>query len=445
MLSDVTALGAYQINHVWAVTFKSAEAMAAGEQEVKGRRCLVVDPQDQQVRLKLHWLLHGVGVEDEDDKGSTTRAVTLKLKAGLTVEDFPHQIRVADAGCVRTYANVTGPAGREEISEHLMVVAEVEAAAQAPWPRSLIFKGRRNGRDSKCSNIKRPGSGCKEKTKPGISPFNRSGHRCTSSSGDEGGRGGRDRGHGAPFHVELLRFCKSRCGDVGGLCVVRKEVAGPGNASGRRRRKRRQTRLGKLRSRDKQSAKAEKAASSRDLHADAAAAASASAEAVPRPRGGSSGNIAERSSPVPPNRGSVSLDPSITGGSVDSQPDLALPDKLALTSTDALSSKRAPTSRSSLARDVHGAATQEAPRQEPKKRSLMQRVSSALRNVFRPRPGEHDPDRHKASQKVSPSVAAADKGGASEDEATDVGPLQGNQRSSPAHASQPESTQGANQ
>lgn len=199
MLSDVIALGAYQINHVWAVTFKSAEAtkkmLAAGEQEVKGRRCLVVDPQDQQVRLKLHWLLHGV--EDEDvrtalasygkvievtkerwrvhgvqDKGSTTRAVTLKLKAGLTVEDLPHQIRVAgelallvapgrpmqclrcqgtghvrrdckvprcskcrrfghaDADCVRTYANVTGPAGREEFSEHLMDVAEAEAAAQ---------------------------------------------------------------------------------------------------------------------------------------------------------------------------------------------------------------------------------------------------------------------------------------------------------------------------
>ncbi|XP_077528898.1 uncharacterized protein LOC144141209 [Haemaphysalis longicornis] len=198
-LSDVIALGAYQINHVWAVTFKNAEAtkkmLAAGEQEVKGRRCLVIDPQDQQVRLKLHWLLHGV--DDEDirtalapfgkvteitkerwrvqgvlDKGSTTRAVTLKLKAGVTVEDLPHQIRVggelallvapgrpmqclrckgtghvrreckvprcsrcrrfghADAQCVRTYANVTAPASGEDFAEHLMDVAEAEAAAQ---------------------------------------------------------------------------------------------------------------------------------------------------------------------------------------------------------------------------------------------------------------------------------------------------------------------------
>lgn len=122
MLADVVALGAYQINHVWAVTFRSAEAtkkmLAAGEQEVKGRRCLVIDPQDQQVELKLHWLLHGVDDEDVrtalaaygkvteitkerwrvqgvNDKGSTTRTVVLKMKTGIKLEDLPHQIRVA--------------------------------------------------------------------------------------------------------------------------------------------------------------------------------------------------------------------------------------------------------------------------------------------------------------------------------------------------------------
>ncbi|XP_077535227.1 uncharacterized protein LOC144174979 [Haemaphysalis longicornis] len=205
MLPDVIALGAYQINHVWAVTFKSAEAtkkmLAAGEQEVKGRRCLVIDPQDHQVRLKLHWLLHGV--EDEDvraalanfgkvieitkerwrvqgvlDKGSTTRVVTLKLKSGVTLEDLPHQIRVAgelallvapgrpmqclrcqgtghvrrdckvprcsrcrrfghsEAQCVRTYAAVTGPVQREELDEHLMDVVEAEAAAEGTGHQS---------------------------------------------------------------------------------------------------------------------------------------------------------------------------------------------------------------------------------------------------------------------------------------------------------------------
>ncbi|XP_077551260.1 uncharacterized protein LOC144164897 [Haemaphysalis longicornis] len=122
LLPEVVALGAYQINHVWAVTFSSAGAtkkmLAVTELQVKGRRCVVIDPQDQQVRLKLHWLLHGVADDDiraafasygkvtevnrerwrvqgVTDKGSTTRTVLLKLKRGLKVDNLPHQIKVA--------------------------------------------------------------------------------------------------------------------------------------------------------------------------------------------------------------------------------------------------------------------------------------------------------------------------------------------------------------
>lgn len=121
-LPEVISLGAYQINHVWAVTFKNADAtrkmLAATEMVVKGRRCLVIDPQNQEVKLKLHWLLHGVADEDirsafspygsvsevtrerwrvagVNEKTSTTRTVLLKLKSGLKLGDLPHQIRVA--------------------------------------------------------------------------------------------------------------------------------------------------------------------------------------------------------------------------------------------------------------------------------------------------------------------------------------------------------------
>lgn len=121
LLPDVVSLGAYQINHLWAVTFNDAaptkRLLALKELKVKGRRCVVVDPQDQQVKLRLHWLLHGVSDEDVRvafaaygkvvevsrerwrvpgmaDKCSTTRTVLLKLKSGLKVEDLPHQIRV---------------------------------------------------------------------------------------------------------------------------------------------------------------------------------------------------------------------------------------------------------------------------------------------------------------------------------------------------------------
>lgn len=146
------------------------------------------------MRLKVHWVLHGVPDEEVKaafvpygkvvdvsreqwrvsgclNKGSTTRLVTLKLKPGITPDDIPHQLRIArdnalvvvpgrtplclrchrhghirrecrvprcslcrrfghvDADCVQTYASVTGPAGSEDKSEHLMDEADAEEAA----------------------------------------------------------------------------------------------------------------------------------------------------------------------------------------------------------------------------------------------------------------------------------------------------------------------------
>ncbi|XP_065307360.2 uncharacterized protein [Dermacentor albipictus] len=123
LLPDVVALGAYQMNHLWAVTFNSegakAKILQAEAFNVKDHRCVVIDPTNRGVRLKLFWLLHGV--QDDDvrvalaafgkvteitrdkwrvkgcvDKASTTRSVTLKLKVGVTIEDLPHQLRVGE-------------------------------------------------------------------------------------------------------------------------------------------------------------------------------------------------------------------------------------------------------------------------------------------------------------------------------------------------------------
>ncbi|XP_049519800.1 uncharacterized protein LOC125944068 [Dermacentor silvarum] len=195
LLPEVLALGAYQINHVWAVTMNNADAtkrlLDVKELKVKGRRCIVVDPQDQQVRLRLHWLIHGVADEDVrtalaafgkvtdvcrehwrvpglGDKGSSTRTVSLQLKAGLTLDDLPHQLRVSgimalvvvpgrpplclrcqrtghirrdcrvprcklcrrfghdDSQCAKTYASVASQRSREDPAEHIM--DEVDAA-----------------------------------------------------------------------------------------------------------------------------------------------------------------------------------------------------------------------------------------------------------------------------------------------------------------------------
>ncbi|XP_037502909.1 uncharacterized protein LOC119377585 [Rhipicephalus sanguineus] len=199
LLPEVVALGAYQMNHLWAVTFKDDEGkkkmLAAESFDVKDHRCMVIDPCDRGVRLKLYWLLHGVPDEDVrvaltpfgkvteisrdkwkvqgcSDKGSTTRSVTMKLHVGVTVDDLPHQLRVAedmalvvipgraplclrcrgighirrdcrvprcgvcrryghdDSHCVRSYASVTGPSRTDEVSEHLMDAADAEEASR---------------------------------------------------------------------------------------------------------------------------------------------------------------------------------------------------------------------------------------------------------------------------------------------------------------------------
>lgn len=112
------------MNHVWAVTFKSPEGkrkiLAAGDPVVKGRRCLVIDPANRDVRLKLHWLLfhvpddevrvalapYGKVIEVGTEKwrvqgvvgcGSMTRTAVIRLKPGLGLDDLPHQLRIAGA------------------------------------------------------------------------------------------------------------------------------------------------------------------------------------------------------------------------------------------------------------------------------------------------------------------------------------------------------------
>lgn len=109
------------MNHVWLFTFQSPEAsrklLDARELEVKGKKCLVVDPNDGEVRLKLHWLpfhvsddsvrraLEQYGKVSEITRDtwradgfagvqSTTRFVKMTLKNGVTKDKLPHQLRV---------------------------------------------------------------------------------------------------------------------------------------------------------------------------------------------------------------------------------------------------------------------------------------------------------------------------------------------------------------
>ncbi|XP_075737814.1 uncharacterized protein LOC142777366 [Rhipicephalus microplus] len=221
LLPEVAALGAYQMNHVWAITFKDEEGkkriLAAGDIVVKNQRCITIDPNHQDTKLKIHWLLFNVP-DDEvraalapygkvneivrerwrvygcTDKGSSTRVVSIRLKAGLTVDDLPHQLRIAgdltlvvvegraplclrcrgtghirrdcraprctvcrrfghnESGCMRTYASVAGPAGGEELSEHHMDEAEAEeligARREEPKPKLTPLTPRPTGAET---------------------------------------------------------------------------------------------------------------------------------------------------------------------------------------------------------------------------------------------------------------------------------------------------------
>ncbi|KAH8035807.1 hypothetical protein HPB51_008634 [Rhipicephalus microplus] len=120
IIQEVSGIGAYQMSHVWLLNMKTDEAkkivLDAGLLSVKDRPCVVVDPERQEVRLKLHWVAFDVNAEtvrrafreygevkevisdkwrDEDFEGveSTTRFVRLLLKEGVTTDRIPHQTR----------------------------------------------------------------------------------------------------------------------------------------------------------------------------------------------------------------------------------------------------------------------------------------------------------------------------------------------------------------
>ncbi|KAM7306624.1 uncharacterized protein ISCGN_010327 [Ixodes scapularis] len=122
VLKEVAACGSYQMNHVWMVTLHSLAAKhklaSAKELLVKGKRCLVIDPDKTEVRLRLHWVPYHVTddnvktalepygrveevtrekwhVKGFEGVQSTTRLARLTLKEGKTIESLPHQIRLA--------------------------------------------------------------------------------------------------------------------------------------------------------------------------------------------------------------------------------------------------------------------------------------------------------------------------------------------------------------
>lgn len=121
VLKDVTGIGPFQMTHVWLIKLRTPEAkevlVNAGGLEVKGRFCAVIDPVQQDITLKVHWVpFHVTGealkrtfdhygevkeVRQEDWKvrgfeqaESTTRIVRMTLREDLTPDALPHLFKI---------------------------------------------------------------------------------------------------------------------------------------------------------------------------------------------------------------------------------------------------------------------------------------------------------------------------------------------------------------
>lgn len=118
---DIAAFGAYQMNHVWILTTRTAEAkeklLALKECQVKGRRCLIMDSELTSVQVRVHWVPFNISddairdafglygkvqalqreVWKDDffkDIETTTRKLQLTLKEGVTVNSIPHVLKI---------------------------------------------------------------------------------------------------------------------------------------------------------------------------------------------------------------------------------------------------------------------------------------------------------------------------------------------------------------
>ncbi|KAM7285070.1 uncharacterized protein ISCGN_032044 [Ixodes scapularis] len=120
-LNEVVSLGQFQMSHVWMATLASPEATeklkTAKELSVKGKKCLIIDPNSKDVKLKLLWLpsyleekkivdaLAPFGtvrsiarekwrVPGMENMETLNREVCLTLHDTVTSEDVPHLLKV---------------------------------------------------------------------------------------------------------------------------------------------------------------------------------------------------------------------------------------------------------------------------------------------------------------------------------------------------------------
>ncbi|XP_049269920.1 uncharacterized protein LOC125757798 [Rhipicephalus sanguineus] len=120
-LADITSIGQFQMSHVWMVTCRTAlskvKLVTCGEFFVRGRRCVVIDPEPTEVKMKLLWLperlediyvheafqpfgkIKSISAEtwrvsEMEQMRTLNRDVVLALGDGVRVSDIPHLLSV---------------------------------------------------------------------------------------------------------------------------------------------------------------------------------------------------------------------------------------------------------------------------------------------------------------------------------------------------------------
>ncbi|KAH7933121.1 hypothetical protein HPB49_008717 [Dermacentor silvarum] len=117
-IKNITSLGAFQMNHIWLERAKAdKDAMVkTGGLQVKGGFCAVIDPIQQDITMKVHWVDFAVqnesvrqalsnfgdvlevpndnwSVAGFEHATSTTRVVRMRLKQGVELDDLPHLLK----------------------------------------------------------------------------------------------------------------------------------------------------------------------------------------------------------------------------------------------------------------------------------------------------------------------------------------------------------------
>ncbi|KAM7293241.1 hypothetical protein ISCGN_026371 [Ixodes scapularis] len=126
-LGEVLSLGQFQMSHFWMATLASPAAAerlkAVKELNVKGKKCLIIDPNSKDVKIKLLWLplyLEDKKIAEALAPCGTVRSVTrekwrvpgmenmetmnrevcLTLHDTATTENVPHLLKVAGSQCL---------------------------------------------------------------------------------------------------------------------------------------------------------------------------------------------------------------------------------------------------------------------------------------------------------------------------------------------------------